>query len=337
MARGSTFIIFFLWMRKEYRLPLILGGNLFGYSLDRNETFKLLDQAFDSGIIEIDTAGVYSSGLSETIIGDWIVSRKRQETMKIITKLEINNVNSISAFEASLHIQFEASLSRLRSGVIDTLLLHHFPSNFKLVDIYLDFVERKMSLKQIRHWGISNIATKEFSFMVTRMMRRQLKEVTIQNYCNWAKRDFSYWSHFFSLVDQEQIGLNVASYGVFGRGALVNMQARNELIDDFGKQRSFLNPLIHQEKSDALLQNILRIICKMIPEKENPLERFALSFILQQRSKVLIGVRTLKQLDSILDSIRSPIDHDSVADVLSNISILRAKLEIGLGDLGFGI
>lgn len=337
MAIESTFIIFFLWIRKDHSLTLILGGNIFGYSLDKRETFKLLDQALEYGIIQIDTAGVYSTGLSESIIGDWIVSRKRQESIKVITKLEIDNINSISAFEASLHFQFEASLSRLKCEHVDTLLLHHYPTNLKFLETYLNFVEKKISLKQIRHWGISNISTKEFSFLVTKMNQRQLREVTVHNYCNWAKRDANYWSRFFSITDQEQMTLNPASYGVFGRGALVKMQNRNPISEEFGKQRSFLNPLIHQENSDVLLQAILQAIYRMNSEKESPLESFALSFILQQRSMVLIGVRTTKQLETILDSIQSPINHESVKEILFHISTQRAKLDLSLGDSGFGI
>jgi aryl-alcohol dehydrogenase-like predicted oxidoreductase len=333
----NTFIFSFLRIRKDHSLALILGGNIFGYSLDKRETFKLLDQAFEYGILQIDTAGVYSSGLSESIIGEWIASRKRQESMKIITKLEIDNINSISAFEASLHFQFEASLSRLRCEQVDTLLLHHYPTNFKFLETYLNFVEKKISLKQIAHWGISNIAPKEFSFLVTKMVQRQLREVTVQNYCNWAKRDADYWSQFFSLINQEQMTLNVMSYGVFGRGALVKVPNRNPISEEFGKQRSFLNPLIHQEKSDVNLQAILQAIYGMISEKENPLESFALSFILQQRSMVIIGVRTTKQLESILDLIRSPINHESVQEILFHISTPRTKLDLSLGDSGFGI
>jgi len=318
-------------------LPLILGGNIFGYSLDKYQTFELLDRAFDYGIVEIDTAGVYSSGISESIIGDWIIHRKRQDSLKIITKLEVDNRNTISDFQASLHLQFETSLSRLRSEVVDTLLLHHYPSDSKFLKTYLDFVEEKMSLHQIKRWGICNISPKAFSVLAEDMVCRKLPEVTIQYYCNWAKRDASYWSHFFSLVDGEDIILNAISYGVFGRGALVDMQIKDRRHEEFGKQRSFLNPIIRQEKSNFHLQVILREISRMTSEKENILERLALSFILHQRSKVLIGVRTVEQLGSILNAIQAPIDRDYVADVLSHISYLKAKLEIGLGDPGFGI
>ena len=44
---------------------IMLGGNLFFYAINKKNTFRLLDQAFENGINAIDTANVYSKGFSE--------------------------------------------------------------------------------------------------------------------------------------------------------------------------------------------------------------------------------------------------------------------------------
>lgn len=318
-------------------MQLILGGNIFGYSLNRYESFQLLDQASNFGVHEIDTAGTYSLGVSESIIGDWIWDRGYQLSTKIITKLEVEKVISAESFEESLHRQFDASLSRLRSDSIETLLLHHFVFQPEFLDRYLDFVEKKIEIGQIKHWGICNIAPKEFTFLVEKMVHRQLQEVTIQNYCNWAKRDFDYWSQFFTLTDGKKIRLNAISYGVFGRGALVHREYLKSVHDNFGKQRALLNPLINQEKSNINLLDILRHIRDMAPNTENPLERLALSFILRQKSKVILGVRSIGQLNSILESMRAQMSQALIKEILSHTKIPMTKLELNLGDSGFGI
>ena len=58
--------------------PLAFGGNVFGWTIDEQTSFKLLDAFVDSGFNLIDTADVYSrwakgnkGGESETIIGRW--------------------------------------------------------------------------------------------------------------------------------------------------------------------------------------------------------------------------------------------------------------------------
>lgn len=336
VATKNNWIVFYLSMSRESRVELILGGNLFGYSLDKDETFKLLDYASGLHVVAIDTAGSYSSGLSETIIGDWLWDRGLQSSTKIMTKLEIDKGTTARFFKESLHRQFDASLSRLRSYSVETLLLHHFTSEPECLDTFLDFVEKKMEIGQIKRWGICNIAPKEFLFLVGRMVDRQMKEVTVQNYCNWARRDADYWSQFFALIDGKNINLTAVSYGIFGRGALVQGEKPNNDHDIFGKRRSLLNPLINHEKLDTRLQEILKLIRFMMLEEDNSLERFALSFVSQQRSNVLIGVRSIQQLNSILESLRNQINLALMKDIFLHISIPIAKLETTLGDPGIG-
>ena len=59
--------------------PLVLGGNVFGWTADEKTTFGLLDGFVDAGLNAIDTADAYSrwvpgngGGESETIIGNWL-------------------------------------------------------------------------------------------------------------------------------------------------------------------------------------------------------------------------------------------------------------------------
>ena len=64
-------------------LPLSLGGNVFGWTADRDTSFAVLDAFVDGGGDFIDTADSYSAwvpgnegGESETIVGEWLASRK---------------------------------------------------------------------------------------------------------------------------------------------------------------------------------------------------------------------------------------------------------------------
>ena len=64
--------------------PIVLGGNVFGWTADRDVSFAVLDRFAESGVAAIDTADVYSAwapgnhgGESETILGEWM---RRAET-----------------------------------------------------------------------------------------------------------------------------------------------------------------------------------------------------------------------------------------------------------------
>ena len=63
-------------------IPLVLGGNVFGWTIDRDRSFEVLDAFYENGGRMIDTAEGYSvwvpghkGGESETVIGEWLESR----------------------------------------------------------------------------------------------------------------------------------------------------------------------------------------------------------------------------------------------------------------------
>ena len=74
--------------------PLVLGGNVFGWTADEKTSFDLLDRFAEAGLNAIDTADAYSSwapgnkgGESETIIGKWMKSRGNRDKIVVITKV----------------------------------------------------------------------------------------------------------------------------------------------------------------------------------------------------------------------------------------------------------
>src|SRR3982751_3659966 len=74
--------------------PLVLGGNVFGWTADEKTSFDLLDRFEGAGLNAVDTADVYSNwvrgnrgGESETIIGDWMRKRGNRNRIVVVTKV----------------------------------------------------------------------------------------------------------------------------------------------------------------------------------------------------------------------------------------------------------
>src|SRR3954471_23441272 len=74
--------------------PLVLGGNVFGWSADETASFAVLDAFFGEGLDCVDTADTYSGwvpgnrgGESETIIGRWLKRRGKRNDVIIATKV----------------------------------------------------------------------------------------------------------------------------------------------------------------------------------------------------------------------------------------------------------
>src|SRR6478752_4246365 len=74
--------------------PLVLGGNVFGWTADKATSFRILDRFAEAGGVMIDTADVYSAwipghqgGESETVIGEWLRTSGKRDKVLIATKV----------------------------------------------------------------------------------------------------------------------------------------------------------------------------------------------------------------------------------------------------------
>jgi aryl-alcohol dehydrogenase-like predicted oxidoreductase len=110
--------------------PMVLGGNVFGWTADKATSFEILDRYVAAGLETVDTADVYSrwvpgnrGGESEAIIGEWIESRKARDRLVLITKVGYDlDQGGLSA--AHIEAAVEASLRRLRTDHIDVYFSH---------------------------------------------------------------------------------------------------------------------------------------------------------------------------------------------------------------------
>ncbi len=112
--------------------PLVLGGNVFGWTADRDTSFAVLDAFVAGGGRMIDTADVYSAwvpghkgGESETIIGEWLKRRGRRDDVLIATKvgmLEIDGKKGLAPDHIAKAV--EGSLRRLGTDHIDLYYAH---------------------------------------------------------------------------------------------------------------------------------------------------------------------------------------------------------------------
>ena len=73
--------------------PLVLGGNVFGWTADEKTSFAILDAFVDGGFNAIDTADVYAAwtpagaGASETVLGKWFKQSGKRDKVVLATKL----------------------------------------------------------------------------------------------------------------------------------------------------------------------------------------------------------------------------------------------------------
>ncbi|MGN7161319.1 aldo/keto reductase [Sphingomonas sp. SAFR-052] len=143
--------------------PLILGGNVFGWTIDRAQSFRILDAFVDMGGTMIDTADVYSAwvdghkgGESETIIGEWLRQSGKRDRVLIATKVGmLPGEGGEKLAPARIAAAAEASLARLGTDRIDLYYAHQDDEDVPQAE-YLAAFGRLIDAGKVRVLGASN-------------------------------------------------------------------------------------------------------------------------------------------------------------------------------------
>ena len=142
--------------------PLVLGGNVFGWTADKDKSFAVLDAFIGAGFNAVDTADVYSrwapghqGGESETVIGEWMKSRGNRDKVELITKVGSEMPAGKGLKAAYIQGACEASLKRLQTDHID-LYFSHFPDKDTPIAETLEAHERLIEQGKVRAIGGSN-------------------------------------------------------------------------------------------------------------------------------------------------------------------------------------
>jgi aryl-alcohol dehydrogenase-like predicted oxidoreductase len=144
--------------------PIVLGGNVFGWTADKTASFAVLDRFISGGAAAIDTADSYSTwvpghhgGESETIIGEWMRARGNRKRVTVITKVgSPMGMGKEGLSPAYIEEAVEASLRRLGTDVID-LYLSHWPDMATPIADTLGAYQRLIEKGKIRWCGASNL------------------------------------------------------------------------------------------------------------------------------------------------------------------------------------
>jgi aryl-alcohol dehydrogenase-like predicted oxidoreductase len=112
--------------------PLVLGGNVFGWTADEKTSFAILDAFVDAGFNAVDTADVYArwaptagAGASEKVIGAWFKASGKRDKIVLATKLGMDMAEDKKGLSAKYMVQaVEDSLKRLQTDYIDLYQSH---------------------------------------------------------------------------------------------------------------------------------------------------------------------------------------------------------------------
>ena len=170
---------------------LCLGAMTFGRETSEVDSYRMLDQFKEVGGNFIDTADVYSLGLSETILGMWLKKQNRDDFI-IATKVRFNmgeGPNDLGLSRKHILAGIEASLKRLGADYVDLYQIHGWDPGAPLEET-LQTLNGLVQSGKVRYIGASNVTAWQLQ-----------KAIDISRHNGWEP--FACLQPLYNLLDRE--------------------------------------------------------------------------------------------------------------------------------------
>ena len=205
--------------------PLMLGGNVFGWTADEATSFRMLDAFVDRGFDAIDTANVYSAwipghkgGESEAVLGRWFQQSGKRGRVVLATKVGMKMGDGSEGLKKENILRsVEESLTRLQTEVIDLYQSHKVDASTPLEETLSAYDELIQSGK-VRAIGASNYTGARLAEAETVSGQESLpRYTTLQPEYNLLDRE-GFENDLMPVA--EQFGLGVIPYFSLAAGFL---------------------------------------------------------------------------------------------------------------------
>jgi aryl-alcohol dehydrogenase-like predicted oxidoreductase len=282
-----------------------LGTMTFGTETDEVGAHAQLDQYLDAGGNLIDTADVYSAGVSEQIIGRWLASRTgARDEIVLATKGRFamgRGPNDLGLSRRHLGAALDASLRRLGVDAVDLYQVHAFDPLTPL-DETLRFLDDAVRAGKVRYLGLSNFTGWQLQKAVDIAEFRGLsRPVTLQPQYNMLVREIEW-----EIVPAAQsAGLGLLPWSPLGGGWLTGKYRREER--PAGATRLGEDPDRGVEAYDRRSRvertwDVVDAVRAVSAERGASMAQIALAWLVDRPTvtSVILGARTLEQLDDNL-------------------------------------
>jgi len=294
--------------------PLVLGSNVFGWTVDEATSFALLDAFVDAGFSAIDTADTYSrwikghvGGESETIIGRWLKRSGKRGKVFIATKVGSDMGEGRCLRKDYVLRAAEACLKRLQIDCID-LLQSHFDDEVTPVDETMQAFAQLIAQGKVRVVGTSNMSLERLKASLAASKRLGIPryESLQPNYNLYDRVDFE--SQYAPICAAE--GLGVITYYSLGGGFLTGKyrsaaEAAQNLARG-GKVKGYF---------DARGQRILRALDVVTTRQGATPAQIALAWLIARPgiTAPIASATDLTQLNEIMQAPRLTLTDEDLA------------------------
>lgn len=295
--------------------PLVLGGNVFGWTADKAASFAILDRFLDAGFNAIDTADVYSNfvpgnkgGESETVIGEWMKDRGLRDRVTIITKGGLPMGEDLKGLSRDyLKRACEASLRRLQTDHIDVYMSHRADPTVPIEET-LETYQELIDEGKVRFAGASNYGAEELDEALKAGGHGRARYEVLQPHYNLAQRG-QYEGTLEDLCTKSKLG--VIPYFALAAGFLTGKYRSKADIE--GRARSSTAAPYMNERGFALLDAMELVAAR----HGATLAQVALAWLMARASVTapIVSATSIAQLDDILKSIDLKLTPQDMTDL----------------------
>ncbi|KAG4417920.1 hypothetical protein IFR04_008974 [Cadophora malorum] len=282
--------------------PLCLGGISIGSSWssmfgENEEPFCLLDAYYSSGGNLIDTASIYNSKASESLIGEWMEKRGNRDEMVIATKYTAAK---------NLHISLRDSLKKLRTDYIDILFVHWWDFGTSVEEIMTHLHAAVMS-KQVLYLGVSNAPA--WVVVKANEYARHNGMTPFSVYeAKWNATQRDAEAEIVPMCEDQ--GMGVMTFATLGGGSILTAKERAEKAEASRKPKNgerVSQPLTEDETK------ICEVLEAIAEEKKTSIQAIACAYLFSQTTYVIpiIGMQSVKHVEdmsSFLEVQLSPLE-----------------------------
>ena len=278
------------------------GKGFFGYmgNLDQKAVDEQIKTVTAAGVNFIDTANIYSEGLSEMMIGQAIKNLGiNRDDLVLATKVRGTTgkgQNDLGLSKKHIIQQVEASLKRLGTDYIDLYQIHTADPLTPIEETIRTLDDLVRSCK-IRYFGASNLAAWQLMKGLAYSQYNHLDRfASLQANYSLDVRDAE--REIVPLLLDQKVGMMV--WSPLSGGLLTGKYQRNGEKGE-GRLNVFPFPPFHEERA----YDVLDVLSPMAKQKNVSIAQLALAWLLQQPvvSSVIIGATKLRQLEDNLKSV----------------------------------
>jgi len=290
-------------------------------TLPQNEVDTLVKHSVEAGINFIDTANVYSEGLSEEMTGAAIRNLGlNRDDLVIATKVRGkmgSGPNDTGLTRKHILQQVDESLKRLQTDYIDLYQIHGFDPLTPLEET-LSALDSLVNSGKVRYIGCSNLAAWHIMKALGISERNHLtKFVSLQAYYTIAGRDIE--REIVPLLTDQKLGLMV--WSPLAGGLLSGKYGRHTSPED-ARRVNFDFPPVNKEKA----YDVIDVMQEIALAKKVSVAQIALAWLLHQPvvTSVIIGAKRTEQLGDNLKATEVNLTSDELAR-LNEISKLSPE------------